>query len=74
MKKITRLPYGWPTDKLTKTAMFGKWVVITHPDREPHRSVDGVVWERVKEKRQKVAHMYDIDLPNNVYLIAEKWK
>lgn len=53
MRKITRLPYGWPTDNRTKRSDWGKWIVITHPDRQPHKSVDGEKWEQVKVMRQK---------------------
>lgn len=72
MKEITRLPHGWPTDSRTKRSDFGKWIVIVHPEREPHRSVDGQTWERVRVHRQNAAKYFESEFPSNVCLISER--
>lgn len=75
MKKITRMPTGWPTDNRTKRADFGKWIVIVHPERQPHKSVDGKTWQKVTHTvGQKTAKYYEneVEFPSNVYLISER--
>lgn len=49
MIAITKLPHGWPTDKLTRRTDWNGLIVIAHPDRAPHTSRDGgKTWEEVK--------------------------
>lgn len=60
MKPITKLPTGWPSDKLTKRTDWNGLIVIAHPQRAPHVSQDGRTWEEVKP----------IDLPEDAKVVG----
>lgn len=68
MKTITKLPTNWPTDKLTRRKDWNGFIVIAHPDREPHISADGRTWEKVRVPTEE--EVTDFVVHGNVVIFA----
>lgn len=45
-KPIKRVPSGFPMKGMIR-ADIGDYIVLAHPDRQPHISKDGLVWKEI---------------------------
>jgi len=48
-KPIKRVPSGFPLKGMIR-ADIGGYIVLAHPDRQPHISKDGVLWKEIDWK------------------------